>query len=328
VSKAVGIKTTDHVLRLDNSRSRQREVDAPLQYLSSDQAGWGDLTAEAFLEPAEVHGWKRSTTSDVRLMLFAGGPLLFDPGCMKDPVGAQVVREGDFVLRPGVDPYEVGWKSLSSAPTRAFVLHFDRELLFRIAEELDGHDPARILLQSRVGFQDPLLKEICLTLWRELEQHVGAGKLYLQTAAQMLAVHLLRRYSFAPIRINNFSQVLTQRQLRSVTDLVLSNPGKNLSLRSLAAKSGLSPFHFARLFRMTTGTSPHQFVLAQRLEKAKCLLRETEAALADVALDAGFANQSHMTRMFKRRFGLTPRAYRKANSPHVFAMISNIRKDS
>jgi hypothetical protein len=69
-------------------------------------------------------------------MLFAGGPLLFDPGCMKEPPSAQVVREGDFILKTGAEPYEVGWKSLTSAPTRAFVLHLDRELLLRTAEEL------------------------------------------------------------------------------------------------------------------------------------------------------------------------------------------------
>lgn len=200
------------------------------------------------------------------------------------------MHDGDFVLRSGVEPYEVGWKSLSSAQTRTFVLHLERDLLFRTAEELDGCDPARVLLPSRVGFRYRSPREICLALWRELEQPAPAGKLYAQTAAQMLAVHLLRHYAAAPIQIREYPQVL--------------------SLRTLAAQAGLSPHHFARLFRKTTGTSQHQFVLAQRLEKAQRLLRETKVTLADLALDAGFANQSHLTRMFKRRFGLTPRAYR------------------
>ncbi len=78
--------------------------DAPLLYLSSNQAAWEDLEAEAFLEPPRVHGWKRPKTPDVRLMLFAGGPLLFDPGCERDPTAQQVIREGDFILRPGFEP--------------------------------------------------------------------------------------------------------------------------------------------------------------------------------------------------------------------------------
>jgi AraC family transcriptional regulator len=243
-------------------------------------------------------------------MLFAGGPLLFDRDRMNGPGAAQVVRDGDFVLRPGVEPYEVGWKSLSPAPTRALVLHLDRSLFLHTAKELDGCDTARTSLPSRVGFQDPMLKEICLASWRELEQPDHVEKLYVQTAAQMLAVHLLRHYSAGPIRTDGFPRLLTQRQLRSVTDPVLGNLDKTLSLRALAAQAGPGPYHFARLFRKTTGTSPHQFVLAQRLEKARRLLRETNAAMSSVAFDAGFANQSHLTRTFKRRFGITPRACR------------------
>lgn len=235
-----------------------------------------------------------------------------------------VMHEGDLVLRPSmVAPYEISWKSLSSIPTRTLHVHLSRRLLSRTAEELASYDPARLSLTEelasydparlslsrRSGFQDALLRQIGLALWRELEQSIPAEKLYAQTAAQMLAVHLLRHYISAPIRIKEVSQALTQRQLKRVTDFVLANLHQDLSLEALAEQAGFSPYHFARLFRQTAGESPHQFVLRQRIEKAQYLLRETNASLAYVALESGFANQSHLTRIFKRHLGLTPKAH-------------------
>jgi len=82
----------------------------------------------------------------------------------------------------------------------------------------------------------------------------------------------------------------------------------------LARQIGFSPYHFARLFRQTTGESPHQFVLRQRIERAQRLLAEGGMPLAHVAVESGFADQSHLTRAFKRQLGLTPRAYRRARS--------------
>jgi AraC family transcriptional regulator len=82
----------------------------------------------------------------------------------------------------------------------------------------------------------------------------------------------------------------------------------------LAQQIGFSPYHFARLFRRTTGESPHQFVMRQRVEHAQRLLMQRDAPLAAVALACGFANQSHFTQSFKRQIGLTPRAYRQARS--------------
>ncbi len=296
-------------LRVVQERALADAIEYPVLFLSSNAACWEHLAAEVVLEPTELHGWKRPMTRDVRLMLFAGGPLRFDPG--RSERSASIVREGDFILRPGVEPYEVGWKSLSSAPTRTFVLHLDRDLLLRTAEELELPNASRLALASRVGFRDPMLKEICLTLWRELERPAAVWKIYMQTVVQMLAVHLLRHYATAPIQTRESAHLLTSRQLRAVTDLVLGNLGEDLPLKALAKQAGLSPYYFARLFRATTGASPHQFILARRLETAQRLLRETKETLADVALETGFASQSHLTRMFRRWFGLTPRAYRQ-----------------
>lgn len=112
------------------------------------------------------------------------------------------------------------------------------------------------------------------------------------------------------VQIKEVSQLLTQRQVKHVLDFVTANLSQDLTLEALAEQVGFSPYHFARLFRRTTGESPHQFVLRQRIEKAKYLLRETSAPMAQVALESGFANQSHLNHSFKRYVGLSPRPYR------------------
>jgi AraC family transcriptional regulator len=189
----------------------------------------------------------------------------------------------------------------------------NKDLVSQTAEEMAGRDPTRLTLVGRSGFQDPLLTQIGLALWRELEQRTPAGKLYAQTAAQMLTVHLLRHYTSVgrDIDVKEPLQGLTRHQVKRVTDFMLAYLSQDLSLDALAQQIGFSAYHFARLFRQTIGESPHQFVLRLRIERAQHLLKETDIPLAHIALECGFASQSHLTQIFKRHLGLTPRAYRQ-----------------
>lgn len=197
-------------------------------------------------------------------------------------------------------------QEMNALMERAFAL-----MVLRLADErvVLQAEEFRASLVRRFGFQDPLLTQIGLALWQELEQSAPAGKLYGQAAAQMLAVHLLRHYTALSVEIQERSQGFTPRQMNHLLDFVLAHLSEDLSLDILAQQVGFSPYHFARLFRQTVGTSPHQFVQLQRIERAKHLLKETNVPLADVALESGFANQSHLTRVFKRYLKLTPRVY-------------------
>ena len=86
----------------------------------------------------------------------------------------------------------------------------------------------------------------------------------------------------------------------------------HLSIDALAQEAGLSPAHFARAFKQSVGRAPHQHLLTLRLERARRLLESPDAGLSDVALRAGFADQAHFTRFFKRQFGVTPGAFVRA----------------
>ena len=101
---------------------------------------------------------------------------------------------------------------------------------------------------------------------------------------------------------------LAPRARRRVLELIDARLGAPLSVEELAREAGLSPAHFARAFRETLGQPPHQYVLGRRLERARVLLEAPDARPSEIAAAVGFADQAHLTRMFKRAFGLTPGA--------------------
>ena len=252
---------------------------------------------------------------DISLLLYTGGALHIERRWSHEPWQGMDIHAGELVLNwGGGAPYEVRWWSLSAVPTRTLDLFLSRELVNRVAEEVVGVDLASLNLRRRISFQDPLLTQIALTLWQELEQPAPAGKLYAQTAAQLLALHLVRHYTSSSAALRELPpspQGLTDRQVKQVLDFILTHLDEDLSLDALAQQIGFSPYHFARLFRRTTGASLHQFVLRQRIERAQRLLHETDMPLAHVARACGFAHQSHLTQVFRQQIGLTPRAYRR-----------------
>ncbi len=299
------------------------EPAAPVLILSSEEIGWEGLVAQAYHEPEEFEGFLApdNDTPSIPLVLLVGGAMYMESRPSNGSWRGKLIHSEDLILAPGGDMIsELRWKILTPASMQTLHLNLSRDLFVRTAQEMADHDSTRLTIIGRTGFQDPLLTQISFALWRELEQQNPAGKLYAQTAAQMLAVHLLRHYTSAPIDIKELTQGLTRQQMGRVTDFILANLSQDLSLESLAEQTGFSSYHFARLFRQATGESPHQFVLRQRVESAQHMLKETDAPLAHVALESGFANQSHLTRIFKRHLGLTPRAYRQdhENGAHFY----------
>lgn len=285
---------------------------APRLYLSSADAGWEGLIAEAFHEPPALDGWWTRASADLTLILFAGGPLHLEQRTRAAAWAGWEIGPGDLILRPGGGlPAEVRWQSRTRTPTRTLHLHLNGHLLARTAAELTGQERALRGLRAQVGLHDPLLAQIGRAVWRELAAATPGGKLYAETAAHLLAVHLLRHYTPAGPALAESAGGLTAGQVRRVQDYIQAHLDSDLTLAALAAQTGLSPYHFARRFRTTTGTSPHQFVLRQRLAHAATLLRGGDHALAEIALASGFADQSHFTQAFKRWCGQTPSTYRR-----------------
>lgn len=289
---------------------------APILYLSSSSAGWVGIEAQAYFEPPEYEGWFTAVSSSVNLMLFRGPGMRIESRRLHGPWRAVSVHDGDLSLRAGWNaPVEVRWKVFADHGDAMRTLHLQvsRELLLQTTSEIMGHEQRSLTVQERMGFHDPLLAQIGLALWGELERPSPTGRLYAESAAHLLAVHLLRRYT--PDGADMLERIegrrLTQRQLEEVTTYVEDHLNHDLTLSALAQHIGFSAFYFARLLRQTTGESPHQFVLRRRVAQARRLLEQADLSLTEVAIATGFAHQSHLTRHFKQRFGQTPSAYRR-----------------
>jgi AraC family transcriptional regulator len=99
-------------------------------------------------------------------------------------------------------------------------------------------------------------------------------------------------------------------RLRRVTEYIQQNLDKALPLAELAALVSMSPFHFARLFKGSTGLPPHRFVIRQRIARARACLSTPDLSIAQISRSVGFRTPSHFTTVFRRVTGVTPRSYR------------------
>jgi AraC family transcriptional regulator len=165
---------------------------------------------------------------------------------------------------------------------------------------------------ERCAPSDLVVSNVAMALLRERGSEGLSGRLYTESLANILAIHLLRHYSEPRPGFRSFSGGLTGHRLRKVTDFIEENHERDLALAEMAGAAGISSFHFAREFKKATGLAPHQYLIKVRIERAKAWLTRSELPIVEVSLRAGFSNQSHFTRLFHQRTGLTPKAYRNA----------------
>jgi AraC family transcriptional regulator len=283
---------------------------APRLMASSDGLGWRGVEARTYRVPDESEHWYEDAASHTSLMLLTGGAVhLLD--CDSRSCPGFHVRYGDlFLTTAHCGGSNLRWKSLSAQPVQMLRVHLNHALFERTLAELTARDPQDVTLIPRAAFRDTLLLQLSVTLGREIDSPSPMSPLYAETTGQMLAVHLLRHYTNAALPINRDDRALSPAQIRRVTDYVREHLTQALTLEEMAAQTGYSPYHFARLFRQAVGESPHQFVVRQRIEQAQHLLRQTDTPISQIAVATGFAHQSHLTHVFRRLLGVTPRAYR------------------
>lgn len=165
-----------------------------------------------------------------------------------------------------------------------------------------------VQLKCVVGGQDGFLAGVALALRQEVEKG-RVGRLYGESLATALAVHLVHHYAQEPVELDLPEGGLSQERLRAVLRHIDVHLAEDLSLNVLAETAGLSAYHFARMFKESTGTSPHQYVLRCRVERARLLLQVNDGRVVDVARQVGFSDQGHLARHFKRAYGITPEVY-------------------
>lgn len=203
---------------------------------------------------------------------------------------------GDVAVTPALVPVTVRW----DRPFEAISVLLSSDLLDRVADRA-GLETGR--LRPAAMRRDSFVGEVVRTLGEAAESGGGGRELLAESLGTALAVHLLREYDDE--RPPPRPVGLAGEALRRVTDHVETRLDGDLSVASLAAVAGLSPHHFLRRFRASTGTTPRQYVIRRRVERARRLMAEG-CDIAQAAARAGFSGQSHLHHHVRRLLGVTP----------------------
>ncbi|NLR97543.1 helix-turn-helix transcriptional regulator [Rhizobium sp. P38BS-XIX] len=179
------------------------------------------------------------------------------------------------------------------------------ELLIAAADEL-GRNPDSISLTPRFQLRDPRLESIAWAIKAEIEATVPSDGTYADMLGMALAIRLLENDGQPRSDPSPAHARLGSRQQRQLADFIEEHIDQSLSLAELAEIAGMSTSRLKPLFHATFGMPVHKYVLTRRVERARLLLLGADMPLAEIALAAGFANQSHMSHWMRRILGLTP----------------------
>jgi AraC family transcriptional regulator len=223
----------------------------------------------------------------------------------------QLGRGDIFVTRSKV-PYEVRFSSPSGQELDTISIHIAVDVfLSACSASVRDADPESIDVIDFFG-RDEALAHLCFACAEMLAERAPAKSARVAHLTKLLASCVAEKYTTAAAEKADFRGGLPVRQLRKVEDHVHEHLADDISLDSLAELVELSPFHFSRVFKQTTGMSPLQFVTRERITRAQQLIRETKRSLIEIGLEVGYKNPSHFAQVFRRVVRVTPTEFRSA----------------
>src|SRR6266404_5622244 len=166
-------------------------------------------------------------------------------------------------------------------------------------------------LRASHKFADLRLSALVAAARAEMVAGFPSGRLFLDSVEQAMAVTLVSGHAVRHRPVQVYRGGLGSARLLRIKELIHAKMEDDLSLDEMAEVAGLSTAHFARMFLKSTGETPHQFVLRQRLERAKAMLRSPNARVLDVAVACGFKTQQHFAQAFRDIYRVSPTEYRR-----------------
>lgn len=217
------------------------------------------------------------------------------------------VGKGLMCLNPAGQPFKSAWES----EVECLTIMLDPVFVRQTA--LEQNFSGDVELMEIYERRDSLIQHIGLALLAEANSKEPVGLMYVESLANTLILHLLKNYTVAgSLAETAATGGLSGFRLRRAKEFINEHLEEDFTLAELAEAVNLSQFHFARAFRRSTGVTPQQYLMQQRINRAKELLTKGDLPLVEVSTQAGFKNQSHFTTLFRKFTALTPRAFREA----------------
>jgi AraC family transcriptional regulator len=219
-------------------------------------------------------------------------------------------RKRSTILRPG--GAHLACAGSATAPGgceqtfELLVIDLGPEIFTRVLQE---DAPPVVELRDRTSVRDVQIFSLGVALQMEISAGCPSGRLYAELLGASLTAYLARHYCAWPARIQEIKGGMPGHRLRQSIEYIEANLTADLRLEEMAENVQMSPYTFGRLFRQSTGLTPHQYLLRSRIREAKRLLREGKTPIAELSLRLGFSDQSHFTRVFHKMTGVTPRKY-------------------
>ncbi len=215
-----------------------------------------------------------------------------------------VISAGMSFLMPA--GHDSTWRGDSGVSAR---LRIPPVLVTQAAEESGGRR-TRVEIRNIFEISDPVIGHLTEALLAEMNlapHHAQA--LIVNSLSVAVAAHMLRRFNAFALNGAEPGATLSAQELALLKCFVEENMDRTITLAELAALVHVSVFHFSRMFKRSTGLTAISYIEKSRVRRAQSLIVATNHPLSEIALMAGFADQSHFTRRFRRHTGYTPAAF-------------------
>jgi AraC family transcriptional regulator len=213
---------------------------------------------------------------------------------------------GDIAIIPAGISHRCNWNTTA----RFGILAIEPTLLQQVGQDWVNPDKIELMPQF-MSKRDDLIQSIFATLSAELATGGIGSNLLVDSLKTTLTIHLLRNYCTTLPRLSSHADGLSDAKLTLIKDYINTHLDLDLKLTELSTIAQISPYHFLRLFKKSVGITPHQYILQQRIDRAKYLLQSSNLDISEIAFRVGFCDSSHLTRCFKNSLGKTPSQWRQ-----------------
>ena len=273
---------------------------------------WPGLFARRVRFPRVVDRFLVPATAEPLISCGLAGSAEFRERERGEPWVTRQVRPGDFFVTRSKTPYEVSFRSPVGDELETLSIHLAVDPYRQALEAVYPGGADQVELVDFFG-RDEALTHLCFACAEMLAAQTPGSSRRVADLTRLIASFLAEKYTATAVEKPDFRGGLPIRQLHKVEDYLSEHLAEEISVGALSELVALSPFHFCRVFKQTTGMSPLQFVTRERISRAQQLIRETSRSLIEIALDVGYTSPSHFAQVFRRVAGMTPTDFRNAS---------------